>query len=77
MLLSQLRKGSKALIRSIAKGNSAYRKRLIALGLLPGTAFTVTRFAPLGDPIEIQVRGFTITLRKGEAAILDVEKIPT
>jgi ferrous iron transport protein A len=45
------------------------------MGLTPGTEFTVIRFAPLGDPVEIQVRGFALSLRKDEATALLVEKI--
>ncbi|MGZ5051518.1 MAG: FeoA family protein [Methylobacter sp.] len=53
----------------------AYRKRLLAMGLTPGTEFSVTRFAPMGDPVEIKLRGFSLTLRKDEAAILLIEKL--
>ncbi|MGF1480581.1 MAG: ferrous iron transport protein A [Cyanophyceae cyanobacterium] len=51
----------------------AYKKKLLAMGLTPGTKFTVTRVAPLGDPVEILVRGFKLSLRKDEAAALVVE----
>lgn len=44
-------------------------------GLTPGTEFTVTRYAPLGDPIEILVRGFKLSLRKDEAKTLFVEEV--
>jgi ferrous iron transport protein A len=44
------------------------------MGLTPGTAFSITRFAPMGDPVEIKLRGFSLTLRKDEAAILLIEK---
>ena len=53
----------------------AYRKRLLAMGLTPGTEFEITRFAPLGDPIEIKIRGFSLSLRKNEAAVLLIEKL--
>lgn len=52
-----------------------YRKKLLAMGLTPGTEFTVTRVAPLGDPIQIQVRGFNLSLRKDEAQTLLVEVV--
>jgi ferrous iron transport protein A len=45
------------------------------MGLTPGTEFTITRLAPLGDPIEIRVRGFAMTLRKREAELLRVERV--
>ncbi|MEC4892697.1 MAG: FeoA family protein [Oscillatoria sp. PMC 1050.18] len=53
----------------------AYKKKLLAMGLTPGTEFTVTRVAPLGDPVEILVRGFKLSLRKDEAAALVVEAL--
>jgi ferrous iron transport protein A len=57
------------------KGAKAYRQKLLAMGLTPGTRFSVTRYAPLGDPVEIRVRGYALSLRKGEAAALLVEKV--
>ena len=53
----------------------AYRKKLLAMGLTPGTEFSITRFAPLGDPVEIKLRGFSLTLRKDEASVLQIEKV--
>ncbi len=53
----------------------AYKKKLLAMGLTPGTEFTVTRVAPLGDPVEIVVRGFKLSLRKDEAAALIIEQL--
>ncbi|MCX7096437.1 MAG: FeoA family protein [Methylococcales bacterium] len=53
----------------------AYRKRLLAMGLTPGTEFSITRFAPMGDPVEIKLRGFSLTLRKAEAEILLIERL--
>lgn len=73
MQVSELQIGHKARIQSFASGPQGYRNRLIAMGLIPGTEFTVTRMAPLGDPIEILVRGFTLSLRKHEANILQIE----
>ena len=53
----------------------AYKQKLLAMGLTPGTEFTVTRVAPLGDPVEILVRGFKLSLRKDEAEALVVEAL--
>lgn len=75
MRVSELQVGNTARILSLTGGDKAYRQRLISLGLLPGTPFTVARIAPLGDPIEIIVRGFALSLRKAEANILTIEKI--
>jgi len=77
MQVSELNVGQKAKIISFHAGDQTYRKRLIAMGLLPGTEFTVSRMAPLGDPIEIEVRGFALSLRKAEAKILQIERVST
>jgi ferrous iron transport protein A len=74
MQFSQLKVGHKARVISLGIGDKVYRKRLIAMGLIPGTEFTVSRMAPLGDPIEILVRGFALSLRKDEACILQIEE---
>ncbi|WP_373540910.1 ferrous iron transport protein A [Chamaesiphon sp.] len=52
-----------------------YKRKLLAMGLTPGTELIVKRHAPLGDPIEVEVRGFRLSLRKEEAAALIVESI--
>lgn len=55
--------------------DKAYRHKLLRMGLNKGTTFRVVRKAPMGDPIEIQTRGFNLTLRKTEADILDVDVV--
>jgi len=67
--------GDKGRVKGFNKQGRAYRKRLLAMGLTPGTEFSIVRFAPLGDPVEIALRGFSLTLRKDEADILSVEKL--
>lgn len=63
--------------RIIGFGTTAksYRKKLLAMGLTPGVEFQVSRYAPMGDPIEIKIRGFSLSLRKEEAAGLLIERI--
>lgn len=73
--LKDLRVGDSGKIIGFDKTGKPYRKRLLAMGLTPGTEFKVTRFAPMGDPVEIKLRGFALTLRKDEAAILLIEKL--
>ena len=73
--LKALLVGDLAKVTGFNKTGKAYRKRLLAMGLTPGTEFQVTRYAPLGDPVEIKIRGFSLTLRKNEAEVLLVEKI--
>ena len=67
--------GDKGKVVGFQKGNKSYRKKLLAMGLTPGTEFSITRYAPLGDPVEINVRGYSMRLRQDEAATLLVEKI--
>jgi ferrous iron transport protein A len=75
MKFSDLKTGQTARVIALTQGDKVYRQRLIAMGVLPGTEFTVSRLAPLGDPIEIEVRGFALSLRKDEAAIIQIELI--
>ena len=72
--LSELAIGAKAIVRGFPKADSA-SLRLREMGLLPGTSLTLVRAAPLGDPIEIKVRGYNLTLRKSEAAHVVVEPV--
>ncbi|MGC9503121.1 FeoA family protein [Baaleninema sp.] len=73
--LRDLKIGSTGRVLSYDCPRRGYRKRLLAMGLTPGTEFTITRYAPLGDPIEIKVRGFSLTLRKDDADALVVEQV--
>lgn len=75
MQLGQMRVGSKGRIKGLHPGEKGYRQRLLSLGLVPGTEFIVSRIAPLGDPIEIAIRGFALSLRKNEARILEIEEV--
>ncbi len=72
--MNMLAVGDHGKVTGFDKAGKAYRKRLLAMGLTPGTEFIVTRFAPLGDPVEIKIRGFSLTLRKNEADVLKIEK---
>lgn len=53
-------------------GARAFRRRLMELGLLPGTNVEIVRVAPLGDPIELLTRGCFISIRKQDACLVDV-----
>lgn len=70
--LSSLAVGSQAVVREFPKQGSAFL-RLREMGVMPGTALTLVRLAPLGDPLEIKVRGYNLTLRKSEAEHILVE----
>jgi ferrous iron transport protein A len=67
--------GDRARVSGFQGLQNAYRNRLLSLGLTPGTEFTVKRVAPLGDPVEIVLRGFRLSLRREEAAGLMVERL--
>jgi ferrous iron transport protein A len=72
--LGNMNVGDRGRVAGFAAGSKSYRRKLLAMGLTPGTEFTVSRYAPLGDPVEIRVRGFSLSLRKDEAAALLVEE---
>lgn len=70
--LAQLAVGASAIVREYPKTGAAF-VRLREMGLLTGTRITLVRTAPLGDPLEIKVRGYHLTLRKSEAEHVLVE----
>ncbi|MBQ1656967.1 MAG: ferrous iron transport protein A, partial [Rhodocyclaceae bacterium] len=67
--------GSRARLVGFTERDGAYRRKLLTLGLTPGVEIDVVRVAPLGDPLEIRVRGSALTLRREEANVLNVEKL--
>ena len=73
--LGSLSVGDRASVTGFSEGAQHYRQKLLAMGLTPGTELNVVRVAPLGDPVEIKVRGFSLSLRKGEADALCIERI--
>lgn len=70
--LSDLAHGTPAIVRQVLNSGSA-SVRLREMGLLPGTKITLVRAAPMGDPLEIAIRGYHLTLRKSEAEHILVE----
>ncbi len=74
MFLSDLKKGDRGKILKIG-GSGVYKRRLSDMGLLKGEIFTVKNIAPLGDPIEITIKDYNLSLRKNEAQNIEVEKI--
>lgn len=66
--------GDSARVIGFERGDRSYREKLLSMGLTPGTQFTLSRAAPLGDPVELKVRGYAVSLRKGEAELLKVER---
>lgn len=76
MNLNQLKLGETVRIIAFQKGSDKkYRQSLLAMGLTPGISFQLTRIAPFGDPVEITLRGYALSLRKQEAEILEIERV--
>lgn len=71
--LDQLTPADEAMIIKLNTGSSNYRNKLLAMGITPGCKVNIIRSAPLGDPIQISIRGFQLCLRKSEAATILVE----
>lgn len=72
--LKDLAVGDTGRVVGFGKAGKAYRKKLLSMGLTPGVDFSVIRCAPMGDPMEIKVRGFNLSLRRAEAEALLVER---
>ena len=73
MTLDKLAVGSSAVIRTVG-GSGALRCRLLDMGLIPRTQVTLQKIAPMGDPIEIRVRGYELTLRLEDARTIELEE---
>ena len=74
--LGDLRIGEQATIVDYHREQRKYLHRLLALGLTRGTVLRVIRKAPLGDPVDISIRGYNLTLRREEASVLILESAP-
>ena len=72
MTLNELKIGAAAVITAVG-GDGALRCRLLDMGIIPKTRVTLQKVAPMGDPIEIRVRGYELTLRVEEAETIEVE----
>ena len=73
MTLNELKTGSSGIITAVG-GDGPLRCRLLDMGLIPHTRVTLQKVAPMGDPIEIRVRGYELTLRVEEARKIEVKE---
>ena len=73
MTLDKLKDGEKAVITKV-NGAGNLRCRLLDMGLIPKTTVTIVKRAPMGDPLEIRLRGYELTIRKDEAKNIEVNK---
>jgi len=69
--LADLPVGASCIVRALSCQRGLAR-RLMEMGLLPGTAVTVTRVAPLGDPVQLRVRDYALSIRRTEANAIQV-----
>lgn len=73
MTLKNLKPGQTCTVSSVLDGETAIRHRIFDMGVTPGVEITMVKVAPLGDPIEVVVRGYNLSLRKKEADLVEVE----
>ena len=71
MTLAELKIGGSAVITAVG-GEGALRLRLLDMGLIPRTRVSMVKIAPMGDPMEITVRGYVLTLRREDAAKIEI-----
>ena len=72
MNLREVGIGSTVKVKKLT-GEGAVKRRIMDMGLTKGTQVTVRKVAPLGDPIEVTVRGYELTIRKADAEMVEVE----
>ena len=70
--LNEVIVGDECLVKKV-DGEGKYRRRLFDMGVTPGAEIFVRKVAPLGDPVEITIRGYELTLRKDEAKLVTVD----
>lgn len=73
--MGDLPAGTRARVVGYSSASRPYVRRLLAMGLVPGAEFTVLRRAPLGDPVEIELLGFHLALRAGEATAIRIQEL--
>ncbi|HIU68374.1 MAG: ferrous iron transport protein A [Clostridiales bacterium] len=72
MTLGEAKVGSTVTVVKI-EGDSAYKRRIMDMGLTKGTEIYIRKVAPLGDPVEITVRGYELSVRKNDAQCVEVK----
>ena len=73
MTLNELAVGGRGIISAVG-GEGALRCRLLDMGLTPRTEVTLQKVAPMGDPLQISLRGYELTLRRDDAKLIDIEE---
>ena len=75
MRLDALEIGKDAIVASVESEDAALRQHILDMGLTPGTEVTMMRYAPMGDPLEIRLRGYELTLRRADAARITLQDV--
>ena len=73
MTLDMLNAGESGVITAVG-GEGVLRCRLLDMGLIPQTRITVSKIAPMGDPMELQLRGYVLTLRREDARSIEIKQ---
>ena len=73
--IKDIRIGETAEVLGFDRAEKNYRRRLLSMGLTKGSLFTLKKIAPMGDPVEIEVRGYRLSLRRTEAEVMRIRKI--
>ena len=73
MTIDDLQIGQQGTIHTVG-GEGALRLRFLDMGLIPGTKVRLKKVAPMGDPIQIQVRGYELTIRREDAKMITIEE---
>ena len=74
MTLRELKIGKSAVIKTVG-GEGALRQHFLDMGMIPGAEVTVVKLAPMGDPMELQIHGYELTLRLEEADQIEIDPI--
>ncbi len=75
MTMKDIKPGQSFKVLGFQDGETAYRQKLLAMGITRGIIVKVTKVAPMGDPIQILLRGYTLSIRRDEASILKIEVV--
>jgi len=73
MTLAELQVGEQGKVVAV-NGQGALRRRLLDMGIIPNTIITIKKLAPMGDPMELSLRGYVLTLRKEDAAEIEINR---
>jgi ferrous iron transport protein A len=76
MNLSNLKPGQQGKILKLDSSIGPVRRRLMDMGVIPGEMIKVEKIAPMGDPIEVTVKSYNLSLRKNEAKGIEIEVLP-